>query len=111
MHHALDLQDWLAALSYFLTFGMTLARTELLSPRISYGPSASYGERLAHDALAFAAGLRGWLVFAGDVEPSGSEVTLAVCLAVVAAKGLIKLVWSEAAERFGLVLAGWLRGG
>lgn len=111
MHHALDLQDWLTAIAYVLTFAFTLARTELLSPRISYGPSASYGERLAHDALAFAAGLRGWLVFSGEVQPSGSETALAVCLAIVACKGLIKLVWAEAAERFGLVLAGWLRGG
>lgn len=103
--------DWIAAGGFFLAFAFTLVRTEVLNPRNPLDPSAPYVERLAWDALAVAAGLRGWTVWTGVVDATGTEAAVAACLAVVAAIGMVKVLGRAFGPRAVNAVDRWLFGG
>jgi hypothetical protein len=95
----MDSVAFIAATGLFMAFACTVLRTELLNPRLGWAPSAPWPERLAHDALGVCAGLRGWLIFTGVIDPTGSEAALAVALALVTGIGLGKVVFYAVGDR------------
>jgi hypothetical protein len=95
---------WLASTGFFLAFLFTVIRTELGNPRLGWAPSSPYYERLVYDLMGCAAGLRGWMVFAGHVSPTPSEVALALTLAAVAGLGLVKILGRTVVLRKALAL-------
>jgi len=99
--------DWIAAGGLFLAFLFTLIRTELLNPRLGWGPSAPFVERLAWDGLAACAGLRGWMIWSDVVHPTGTEAALAGFLAAVTFIGMGKVLFRAFWWRF----ERWLFGG
>lgn len=99
--------EWVAGGGYFLAFLFTIVRTEVLNPRLEWTPSAPYLERLAWDLLAASAGLRGWVVAQNVVQPSLSEIAVALSLAAVAGIGMCKVLARAFVPRVGR----WLFGG
>lgn len=98
--------DWIAAIGFFLAFVFTVLRTEVLNPRLDWTPTAPYVERLAWDLLACAAGLRGWLIYSGVINPTPSEAALAAALAAVSLVGMVKVMGRAFLPR----VARWLFG-
>jgi len=94
--------DLVTSVASFIVFVLVLLRTWLQNPRLRWSPSCSSIECLAYDLLACAAGLKGWVVFQGEVKATLNDAALAATLAIVCAFGTGKVLvytWRTRLER------------